>query len=96
MEQIRRIQEMEEKLDRAAEALAGLEEALERCRAMEGAVSELDAYYTGPLWRRDFEDDSAGKLPPDLRRGVLTEDALYDLLTGWDRIRRLLEDTAER
>ena len=30
---------------------------------------------------QDFEDDEAGKIPRDLKRGVLSEDAVYDLLT---------------
>ena len=30
---------------------------------------------------KDFEDDEKGKLPHDLKRGVLSEDAVYDLLT---------------
>jgi len=38
-------------------------------------------YYEGPLWREDFEADEAGKLPKDLKRGVLSEDAVYNLLT---------------
>jgi hypothetical protein len=30
---------------------------------------------------KDYEDDEAGKLPEDLKRGVLSEDAVYNLLT---------------
>ena len=29
----------------------------------------------------DFEADEEGKLPADLKRGVLSEDAVYDLIT---------------
>ncbi len=29
---------------------------------------------------KDFEADEAGKLPSDLKRGVLSEDAVYDLI----------------
>ena len=29
---------------------------------------------------KDYEADEAGKLPADLKRGVLSEDALFDLL----------------
>ena len=41
---------------------------------------ELDAYYTSSLWRDDYEADERGELPPDLKRGVLSQDGLYDLL----------------
>ena len=40
----------------------------------------LDAYYTSGEWREDYEADERGELPPDLKRGVLSQDALYDLL----------------
>ena len=40
----------------------------------------LDAYYTSGEWREDYEADERGDLPPDLKRGVLSQDALYDLL----------------
>jgi len=40
----------------------------------------LDAYYTSGAWLEDYEADERGELPPDLKRGVLSQDALYDLL----------------
>ena len=42
----------------------------------------LDAYYTSGEWREDYEADERGEFPPDLKRGVLAQDALYDLLDG--------------
>lgn len=42
----------------------------------------LDAYYTSGEWREDYEADERGELPPELKRGVLSQDALYDLLEG--------------
>ena len=43
-------------------------------------IALLDAYYTSGEWREDYEADKRGELPPDLKRGVLSQDALYDLL----------------
>ena len=40
----------------------------------------LDAYYTSGAWREDYEADERGELPPEMKRGVLSQDALYDLL----------------
>ena len=40
----------------------------------------LDDYYSSGEWREDYEADERGELPPDLKRGVLSQDALYDLL----------------
>ena len=42
----------------------------------------LNAYYMSGEWREDYEADERGELPPDLKRGVLSQDALYDLLEG--------------
>ena len=80
MDQIERISAMEAALDAASAAVAGLEQALEAYLAAQEQVEALDEYYAGDDWRRDFEDDEAGLLPADLKRGVLSEDAVYDLL----------------
>ena len=45
-------------------------------------LRQLEAYYTSGAWREDYEADERGELPPDLKRGVLSQDALYDLLDG--------------
>ena len=42
--------------------------------------SDTKAYYTSGEWRDDYEADERGELPPDMKRGVLSQDALYDLL----------------
>ena len=46
-------------------------------------VSFLDEYYTSGEWQEDYEADEAGLLPADLKRGVLSQDGLYDFLTEW-------------
>lgn len=80
MTQIERITHMEHLLDAGTEAAQALLDALERYEAVQAGIAELEACYTSPLWMQDFEDDSAGKLPKHLKRGVLSEDAVYDLL----------------
>ena len=37
-------------------------------------------YYESPDWMNDYELDEAGLLPCDLKRGVLSEDGVYNLL----------------
>lgn len=46
----------------------------------EEKLTALDAYYTSGEWLEDYTADENGELPPDLKRGVLAQDALYDLL----------------
>ena len=43
-------------------------------------LTALDAYYTSGLWLEDYDADERGELPPGLKRGVLSQDGLYDLL----------------
>ena len=47
----------------------------------------LDAYYSSGQWREDYEADENGELPPDLKRGVLSQDALYDLLESANELK---------
>ena len=80
MTQIERIGHMEQILDKTAEAAKHLSVALERFLALKEDVSELEAYYTGGAWLGDYEADERGIWPADVKRGVLSQDGLYDLL----------------
>lgn len=71
---------MERRLNRATAAVKRLEAALDKWEAAQEAIAALDEYYGSDLWKQDFADDEAGLLPDDLKRGVLSEDAIWDLL----------------
>lgn len=43
-------------------------------------LQELTEYYESSQWLADYEADEAGLLPSDLKRGVLSEDDVYNLL----------------
>ena len=49
--------------------------------AAQSAYAALCRYMDSGDWLRDYERDEKGELPADLKRGVLSQDALYDLLT---------------
>ena len=49
-------------------------------------LKELENYYTSPEWKEDYAADEAGLLPEGLKRGVLSQDGISDLL---DRFRNL-------
>ena len=86
MNQIERITYMEQILDETAEAVSSLSEALEKYSAVQEKLQELISYYSSEQWRQDFDDDSAGKIPSNLKRGVLSEDAVYNLLADVTRL----------
>lgn len=80
MNQIERIQYFEEILDEAELTIRELEAALEKYQNIQEKIKELADYYDSPLWMKDYQDDEEGKLPFDLKRGVLSEDSVYNVL----------------
>jgi len=80
MEQIERITLMEQRLNRALAAVRQLETALEAFAVAREDVKALEGYYGSEEWKQDYHDDEAGRLPNDLPRGVLSEDAVWNLL----------------
>lgn len=76
-----RIAQMERRLVRAEEAVGAMEEAMKD-------IAALNDYLGSPEWLADRADDEAGRLPQGLRRGVLSEDAIWNLL---ERCREMKE-----
>ena len=81
MKQIERIEHMEQNMERAMHAVRVLDDALNEYEAAQEALHELESYYGSDTWKQDFTDDEAGKFPADLRRGVLSEDGIWNLLS---------------
>jgi len=95
MTQIERIQHMEEILTEATNAASALLAALKRHQDIQPRIAELEAYYTSSQWMRDYEDDCAGKLPKDLKRGVLSEDAVFNMLLTQHELKEILRVYAQ-
>ena len=85
--QIDRIKRMEGILDESKAALKSLNEALDNYSRLLPAIKELQYYYENGGWVKDFKDDEAGLLPKELKRGVLSEDELYNFLEENDAIK---------
>ena len=96
MEQKERIRQMELRLDQASAAVMELSAALDKYDAVQEAISILNEYYGGDEWKQDFADDEAGRLPADLKRGVLSEDGIWNLLTDSRELNvRMLETVVQ-
>ena len=80
-ERIKRITKMEIYFDTIQEALDSKPNALQENSELKEMLQTLIAYYEGDDWRSDFESDERGKLPQGLKRGVLSEDGIYNLLS---------------
>ena len=79
-ESVERIKRMEAIYDKALALIDGGQEKAKELRDYQPKIRELEEYYTSPQWKEDFEADEEGKFPADLKRGVLSEDGIYDLL----------------
>ena len=77
---LQRIAAMEAAFDRTAAAVQALENALDEYETIKVDIDRLTDYLETNAWREDFEADEAGLVPKDLKRGVLSEDGLYNLL----------------
>ncbi|MBO7402989.1 MAG: DUF4298 domain-containing protein [Lachnospiraceae bacterium] len=95
-EQTARIRQMERRLNAALTAVKRLEGALDKWEAAQEAIAALDEYYGSDLWRQDFADDEAGRLPEDLKRGVLSEDGIWNLLTDVSELNKRLQKVAKK
>ena len=82
-EQIERIEDMEGRMDRTWKAVRKLQTAIEQFDGVREDIETLTCYYENGCWRQDYEADEAGLLPENLKRGVLSQDALYDLLAEY-------------
>ena len=91
---VKRVTEMEKNLDDIRAAEQALDAALDAFATVHAKARKLDAYYTGADWRGDYEADEQGLLPPELKRGVLSEDAAYDALADYRRLLIRLLDAA--
>lgn len=77
---IARIQQMEQYMDEVGEALKNSPEELKNNGELCRKVEILTDYMDSGQWLRDYEADERGELPADLKRGVLSQDGLYNLI----------------
>ena len=92
-QQISRIRQMERRLVSVTAAVKRLNAALDKWESVQEAIAALDGYYGSDMWRQDFADDEAGRLPDGLKRGVLSEDGIWNLLTDVQDLNRRLQET---
>lgn len=78
--QISRIREMELYLGKADAAVKALNEAISVYEEISDQYRRLEEYYGSAAWMEDFEADEQGLFPANLKRGVLSEDAVYNLI----------------
>ena len=75
-----RIRQMEEVFDALQKAADTNPAAMREAASLKEMLRILTQYYENGQWLRDYELDEKGLLPQGLKRGVLAQDAVYELL----------------
>lgn len=71
---------MEGILNRATQKMDALEKKITEYEEFQAEIQKLEAYYMSQHWKDDFAMDEKGELPDKLKRGILSEDGIYNLL----------------
>ncbi len=86
------VEKMEQIRVRQEETLQELQTLLDKLEEQRGAYASLIEYYYSDQRNRDLEDDRAGLIPQTMNRGVLSEDAIFDLVGDYrDTAIRMME-----
>ena len=80
IQQLERIQYMEQLLDFVIEARKEQHINQEKSARIQEAIRILADYYGSKEWKLDFTDNEAGLLPKNLKCGVLSEDGIWNVL----------------
>ncbi len=84
--QIERIKWMEQRFDKALAAIK--DKSADSLKAIKEDVAELSKYYGSELWKLDFAADEAGRFPSGFKRGVLSEDGIWNLLSDYRELQK--------
>ena len=62
------------------ERITYMEALFDRALETKEIPQELTDYYFGGQWLQDYQADERGELPADLKRGILSQDGLWNLM----------------
>lgn len=86
------IYQMEAILDTAQQKMEALEQRIADYKEYQAKIQELEAYYTSQQWKDDFAMDEEGKFPKRLKKGVFSEDGIYNMLERNKELMKILDE----
>lgn len=89
---IARIEKMESYFDAIQKIMSDNPDQLKNDSSIIAMLDELMDYYENGQWLRDYECDERGEFPSALKRGVLSEDGVYNLISDVAAFRDLSDD----
>lgn len=95
MEDYNHISKMEKLFDEAKHRQTVLEMAIADYKNFQPSIQKLEKYYSSKQWKDDFAADEREEIPSHIKRGVLSEDGIYDLLERNKEIMDMLDNLDE-
>lgn len=86
---------METILKQGQESVKNLDRQQKACQNGLSDLRHLFSYYGSEEWFVHLDLDQAGELPDTLPRGVLSEDAIYNLLLAYRELSQDLRQLAD-
>ena len=86
MEQVARIEKMEQFLNESTHIIQEFSDVFERFLQCQEGIEQLKQYYGSNEWYDDLEAYDNKQLPQGLRCGVLSEDLIYDMLMEYHKL----------
>ncbi|MDG6804539.1 DUF4298 domain-containing protein [Glaesserella parasuis] len=80
-----KIREMEQILNEASSLMNKMEQLQQSWTVLLPKIRELENYYS-EQWQEDYNADERGEIPSEMIRGVLSEDAVYNLFIAHRKI----------
>ena len=77
-----RVRKMEMYFDILQKTLNENPQAFRDDDSVKSMLMELTQYYDGGQWLKDYSADEKGLFPHNLKRGVLSQDGIYNLLSA--------------
>ena len=78
---ILRIEKMEKIFDHLQKLVLENPKVIQQDASVKEMLEILVEYYDSKQWMREYEMDERGELPANLKRGVLSQDGVYNFLT---------------
>lgn len=86
-----RIEKYEQYFDEISGAFYSDKAAFFRDNELDKKLYSLISYYESEEWRSDYELDEKGGLPNGLKRGILSEDGIYNLISDIETEKKMNE-----
>ena len=77
---VSRISKMEKVFDDLRFSFEKSKEEFYKNKNLQKKLKSLTNYYENGKWLKDYQLDEQNKLPKNLKRGILSQDGIYDFL----------------